>query len=219
MKTALVLGGTGLTGKKIIRLLLADKRYNHVKVPVRTKMDIIYDKLDQIIFNYDEPNEAVLQADEVFCCLGSTINNAGSNAAFYKVDFEYVLTCATIAKKLGAKKFVLMSAAGANKNSSIFYNSTKGKIEAAIMALGFETCIILRPSLLLGTRKEKRVAEITAKLFITTFSFFVPAKYKAIESKEVALAMLYMTNNTSLSGVHIVENADIKKAAAMYPLA
>lgn len=218
MKTALVLGGTGLTGKKIIRLLLADKRYNHVKVPVRTKMDIIYDKLEQIIFNYDEPDENVLQADEVFCCLGTTISNAGSNAAFYKVDFEYVLYCATIAKKLGATKFVLISAAGANKNSNIFYNNTKGKIEAAIAAIGFDTYIILRPSLLLGTRKEARFAENTAKLFMTTFSFLVPAKYKAIESKEVALAMLYLINNTALHGVHIIENVDIKKAAVQYPI-
>ena len=218
MKTALVLGGTGLTGKKIIRLLLADKRYNHVKVPVRTKMDIIYDKLDQINFDYDNPTEDALQADEVFCCLGTTIKNAGSNAAFYKVDYEYVLNCATIAKKLGAQKFILISAAGANIKSNIFYNKTKGEIEAALAIIGFNTLIILRPSLLLGKRKEYRMAENTAKLFMTTFSFLIPAKYKAIESREVALAMLYLVNNTDLTGIHIIENAYIKKAAVQYPV-
>jgi uncharacterized protein YbjT (DUF2867 family) len=218
MKTALVLGGTGLTGKKIIRLLLADKRYSHVKVPVRTKMDIIYDKLDQINFDYDNPTEDTLQADEVFCCLGTTIKNAGSNAAFYKVDYEYVLNCATIAKKLGAQKFILISAVGANIKSNIIYNKTKGQIEAALTAIGFNTLIILRPSLLLGKRKEYRMAENIASFFMTTFSFLIPAKYKAIESREVALAMLYLINNTDLTGVHIIENTDIKKAAIQYPI-
>jgi uncharacterized protein YbjT (DUF2867 family) len=182
-------------------------------------MDIIYDKLDQINFDYDNPTEATLQADEVFCCLGTTIKNAGSNAAFYKVDYEYVLNCATIAKKLGAQKFIFISAAGANIKSNIFYNKTKGQIEAALTAIGFNTLIILRPSLLLGKRNEYRMAENTAKLFMTTFSFLIPAKYKAIECKEVALAMLYLINNTDLTGVHIIENADIKKAAVQYPTA
>jgi uncharacterized protein YbjT (DUF2867 family) len=211
MTTALVLGGTGLTGKKIIRQLLADKRYQLVKVPVRTKMDIIYDKLDQIQFDFDYPNKEVLAADEVFCCLGTTIKDAGSKEAFYKVDFTYVLQLATMAHQMGAKKIALISAAGANKNSTIFYNKTKGQIEAAIAAIGFDTCLFFRPSLLLGHRKNSRMGETVAKFFMSLFSFAIPTKYKAIESKTVADAMVQYMNNTTLTGVHFIENDTMLK--------
>ena len=128
MKNALIIGGTGLTGKKLTKYLLADKRYGSVKLLVRKPLDISYEKLDQVTFNFDNPDASKVMADEVYCCLGTTIGEAGSKKAFYQVDYEYVLMIATIAFKNGCKKFALISSMGANKKSLIFYSKTKGQI-------------------------------------------------------------------------------------------
>jgi uncharacterized protein YbjT (DUF2867 family) len=215
MKNALILGGTGLTGKKLTRLLLADKRYGAVQLLVRKPMDIIYEKLEQIPFDFDNPDDSKVQADEVFCCLGTTIAVAGSKKAFYQVDYDYVLTLANMAHKNGCKKFALISSMGANKNSAVFYNKTKGQIEEAIKAIGFESCFIFRPSILLGTRHESRFGESVAKFILSKLSFLLPKKYRPIHSKTVAFAMQFVMNG-NYSGCKIFESDEIA-AIATYP--
>ena len=88
MKKALVLGGTGLVGQQLIELLLQDNHYS-VTALVRKALPIQNERLAQVIFSYENPNNEVIIADEIFCCLGTTIKVAGSQKAFYKVDFEY----------------------------------------------------------------------------------------------------------------------------------
>jgi uncharacterized protein YbjT (DUF2867 family) len=212
MKNALIIGGTGLTGKKLTRLLLADKRYKSLKLLVRKPMDIIYEKLEQIPFNFDKPDDSKVQADEVFCCIGTTIAAAGSKEAFYRVDYEYVLMLANIAYKNGCKKFALISSMGANKNSAVFYNKTKGQIEEAIKAIGFENCFIFRPSILLGTRNQSRFGESVAKSLLTKLSFLLPKKYRPIQSKSVAIAMQFVMNS-NYNGFKVFESDEIAAIA------
>jgi len=192
MKTALILGSTGLIGKQLLELLLLDSYYTTVKAVTRRPLNIQHPKLSNIVINFETLTEhySQFQADDVFCCLGTTIKQAGTKQAFQNVDFEYPLETAKISKSLGASQYLLVSALGANKDSSIFYNQVKGKLEDALQSLNYDTLHIFRPSLLLGNRTEQRTGEDTAKIFYKLFGFLIPKKYKAIESDRVARAML-----------------------------
>jgi len=209
MKKALVLGGTGLVGQQLIELLLQDNHYS-VTALVRKALPIHNERLAQVIFNYENPNYEVIIADEIFCCLGTTIKVAGSQKAFYKVDFEYPYDIAKRAFLNGTKKFALVSSLGANKKSFLFYSKTKGEIEEAITKIGFESLFILRPALLLGNRSTHRAGERIFQLFFTKLSFLIPKKYKAIQAKQVAKAMIACMK-IDQTGVQIIESYKISE--------
>lgn len=210
MKTALIAGGTGLIGQQLLQLLLESPRYG--KVIALTRHDLPeHPKLSQIkaeVGNLTEKAES-LKADDVFCCLGTTIAKAGSKEKFREIDFDYPFQLAKIIHAAGAKQYMLVSALGANKASSIFYNQVKGEIEEAVAGFGFETVHIFRPSLLLGPRTEKRSGEDAAKFFYKVFGFIIPEKYKAIESAKVARAMLYFASQNK-SGNFIHESGELQ---------
>ena len=207
MKKALVIGASGLIGQQLIDLLLQDENYSVIAL-IRTALPIQHPRLLQVPFNFDNPNNEAIQADEIFCCLGTTIKVAGSQQAFYKVDFEYVLDIAKRAYRNGAKKFALVSSMGANKNSTVFYSKTKGAIEEAVTQIGYESLFIFRPSLLLGKRTGFRLGERIAQYFFTFFSILIPKKYQAIQARQVAKAMI-VCMNTGDKGVHILESDKI----------
>ena len=213
MRNALIIGGTGLTGKKLTRLLLADKRYQQVKLLVRKPMDIIYERLEQIPYDFDSPDFNKIVADELFCCLGTTIKNAGSKKAFYQVDYEYVLQTAEAAYKNGCRKFALVSSMGANSKSMFFYSKTKGEIEEAVKNIGFESCFIFRPSLLLGHRSHVRFGESFAQAVLPKIAFLLPKKYRPIQSKLVAAAMQLVMNG-DYKGVRLFESDEIDAIAS-----
>ena len=192
MKTALLAGGTGLIGSQLLELLLASDRYDKVIAPTRkplpTHTKLVELRINASTFIALDPTQSV---DDVFCCLGTTMANARSKDKFKQVDFTYPLLLAKDGLAHGAKQYLLVSALGADKDASIFYNQVKGELEEAISNVGFETVQIFRPSLLLGSRKEKRSAEDAAKFFYKFFGFLIPNKYKAIESIKVARAMIH----------------------------
>lgn len=208
MKTALIVGGTGMTGKQLTELLLKDGRYSKLILLVRRPMDLEHEKLEQVIFNFDYPNRSVVVADEIFCCLGTTIKTAGSKEAFYKVDHDYVSLIARVGFENGAKRFAVVSAMGTNKNSKVFYNKVKGMMEETVSKTGYEACLIFRPSLLLGNRNEFRLVEKIAQFFMTSFSFAIPKKYKGIEARQVAKAMV-VAMNSGMKGIKIFESDEI----------
>ena len=187
-------GGTGLIGSQLLKLLVADERYPKVKCLTRNKLPLEHEKIAIIQTDGSNLNELAgsLQADDVFCCLGTTIKKAKTKEAFKKIDFEYPLHLANLTKASGASQFLLVSSLGADAASSVFYNQVKGDVEAAIEAVGFSTFHIFRPSLLLGPRAEERSGEDAAKVFFRLFGFLVPTKYKAIDSAKVAHAMWQM---------------------------
>lgn len=212
MKAALLAGGTGLIGSQLLKLLIADERYTKVKCLTRNKLPVEHEKISIIQTDGSNINDVAdsLQADDVFCCLGTTIKKAKTKEAFKKIDFEYPLQLANLTKASGAKQFLLVSALGADAHSSVFYNQVKGEVEAAIEAVGFSAFHIFRPSLLLGPRAEERSAEDAAKVFFRLFGFLIPRKFKAIDSAKVANAMWQMAKKEE-SGKFVYESQSLQQ--------
>lgn len=203
-KTALLLGASGLVGNEVVNQLLMENDvdsefyFNKVKVYVRKPLSIVHPKLEQYVVNFDSLTDynSLINGDVVFCCMGTTIKAAGSKEAFIKVDYTYPLAFAKIAKQNGVDKFLLVSSLGADSGSSNFYLKVKGDIEQALTLLQFKSFIILRPSMLLGDRKEFRLTELIGKFFMKIFSFIFIGKlkmYKAIEASVVAKAMIRLS--------------------------
>ncbi|MGB1248857.1 MAG: oxidoreductase [Chitinophagales bacterium] len=206
MKTALIIGSTGLVGNFVLQKLLLDSNYSKITTLVRKSLNLEHEKLNEVItdFNQLDKYKEQIKADVVFCCLGTTIKTAGSKAAFKKVDYEYPVEIAKHAKNNGCQQYLIVTAMDANKNSSIFYNKVKGEAEDALKALNFETLHILQPSLLLGNRNEKRFGERIAQIIMPIFNGLMLCglkKYRAIEAKQVAKAMVILSN-TPKQGVH-----------------
>ncbi|MDL5046372.1 NAD(P)H-binding protein [Oscillatoria amoena NRMC-F 0135] len=211
MRTALVAGSTGLIGKQLVNLLLDDEQYNRVKAISRTPLAIAHAKLENLVIDFDRlsENHERLTADDVYCCLGTTIKKAGSEKAFRRVDFEYPLELARLTKNAGAKTYLLVSALGADRHSRIFYNRVKGETEVAIREVGFQAFHIFQPSLLLGPREEKRAGEDAAKVFYKLFGWLMPSSYKAIDSLKVARAMVHVAKQNA-TGLTVHESKSLQ---------
>jgi len=199
-KTVLIAGASGLVGNKLLNLLTDDSGFEKITIITRKPLGIKSEKVQEIILNFDELNKHAenFSAGTVFCCLGTTIRTAGSQENFRKVDFTYCVELAKAAKARGVKQFILISSVGADAKSSNFYLRTKGETENAIAGLDFENFCILRPSMLLGDRKEQRPGESMGKYFMqaTGFLFLGPLKkYKAIEAATVARCMSALAKN------------------------
>jgi len=211
MKTALIAGSTGLIGSQLLELLLASSRYDKVVALTRKPLPV-HSKLVQIKMEPDTINELnqELRADDVFCCLGTTMAKAGSKENFYQVDFHYPFLLAKSAFTLGAKQYLLVSSLGANKNSLVYYSRVKGEVEEAVAFIDFQTVHIFRPSFLSGPRTEVRPGEEAAKLFYKIFGFIIPKKYKGLESIKVARAMLHFASQDQ-EGKFIHESGELQE--------
>lgn len=209
-RVALVVGATGLVGSKVVALLLANDRYSQVKVLVRKPYAVNHPKLTSIVFDFDNPDTSRVLADDVYCCLGTTMKKAGSKEAFYKVDFTYPYQIAQTALANGAKRFAIVTAMGADVKSLFYYNRVKGEIEQSLRQLGYHTLLIFRPSLLLGERNESRLGEKIGESLAYVFRWITPAKYRAIEADKVATAMVTITTST-VEGTLVYES-DVMQA-------
>lgn len=212
MKTALIAGYTGLVGRHLLDLLLASKNYNKIIALGRRELPI---KDDRLVFQIADFDNISLDTkiDDVFCCLGTTMKKAGSREKFRLVDFQYPLNLAIAAKNHGATTFVLVTANGANTKSAFFYNRVKGDVEEAIKRLNFEKYDIVRPSLLLGKRKESRLLEDVGQTLTRAlgFIFVGPLKnVRGIESVKVARAMASVANDGK-AGQHIHQSRDLQR--------
>lgn len=195
MKTALVIGGTGLIGRFCVNYLLDDPLYEKVIVLLRTPLPDNNSKMEQHIINFDELDKYahLIKADDLFYCLGSTMKKAGSKKQFHKIDFEYALKIAQIAASNGIKQFHLVSSIGANRKSGNFYLNVKGSLEEEIGRCIFDSIHIYRPSMLVGKREETRTAETIAFWLMRIFAFlFIGGlkKYKPINAGIVARVMI-----------------------------
>ena len=199
MKTAIVLGATGLIGKQLTKLLLEDTRYISVKVFVRRPTSIFHSKLEEEIVDFDNLHEWEhrLTGDELFSALGTTIKKAGSKKAQHKIDFTYQYRIAEAAAANGIENYFLVSSAGANANSKNFYFKIKGELEEEIEKLSFKKVVVVQPSLLIGKREEKRHGEKIASFLMPPLMALIPAlqKYKPIEGSTVARALLNSANS------------------------
>ncbi|MEZ4904400.1 MAG: NAD(P)H-binding protein [Spirosomataceae bacterium] len=204
-RTALVIGATGLVGGQVLTHLLNSEKYSQVKVLLRNPLEIVHQKLESVIFDFDHPDASLIKADDIFCCLGTTMKKAGSKDAFYRVDYTYPLEMAQIALANGAKRFAIVTAMGADTQSMFYYNRVKGELELSLRQLSYETLLIFRPSLLLGNRKESRLGEQIGEWFSLLFRPIIPAKYRAIEAEKVAKAMVSITSS-NVKGTIVYES-------------
>jgi len=209
-KTAVILGASGLVGNEVLEQLLADPYYDHVKILVRKILPLNNKKLEQVVVNFGDLKKEAdrISGDVFFCCLGTTIKTAGSQAAFVKVDYTYVMDAAELAKKNGAERFIVISSIGVTQSGGNFYLSVKRDVENGLARLKFLSLIIVRPSMLLGARKEFRPAERIAKVFMTGLGFLFVGKlkkYKGIPAATVAKAMIALSK-TELEGVSVFES-------------
>lgn len=163
-RTALVAGGTGLVGRHLIAQLLGTPAYGRVVTLGRRPIPTAAPQHTHHVVDFDRLEEAgaSLAADDVFCCLGTTMKQAGSREAFRRVDFAYPVALAREALKQGARQYLLVSALGAKPTSLFFYNRVKGEAEEAVAALPYEGVYVFRPSLLTGERREVRAGEQVA---------------------------------------------------------
>lgn len=194
-RTALVAGATGLVGSHVLELLLADPRWSHVVTVGRRKSSQQHAKLEQRVLDLSglERVNGLPHVDDVFCCLGTTIKQAGSQAAFRLVDHEFVVGLARAGLRAGASQFLLVSAIGADPESRVFYSRVKGETEAAIRKLPYRGIQIFRPSLLLGERAEFRLGERIATLGAPVLPFLFVGRlrrYRPIQAATVARAMI-----------------------------
>jgi uncharacterized protein YbjT (DUF2867 family) len=194
-RSALIAGATGLVGGFLLDRLLEEDLYRDVRALVRRALDRQHPKLTEIVADFDRLDENAddFRVDDVFCCLGTTIKKAGSEAAFRKVDHDYVAAIARLTRTAGARRFLLVSSIGANASTSNFYLSVKGTAEEAVEACGFPGLCIFRPSLLTGPRQERRLGEragLVASRILTPLLIAGLRRYRPIEAQTLALAMV-----------------------------
>ncbi|MDD4148580.1 MAG: NAD(P)H-binding protein [Bacteroidales bacterium] len=193
-KTAIVIGATGLTGFELTKQLIKNDNFEKVIIFGRRKTGLSNDKLQEYIVDFDKPESFAenVKGDVLFSCMGTTIKKARTKENQYKVDVTYQYEVAKAARENNAEAIVLISSAGANSKSSIFYSKIKGQLENKIKELSFERCLIFQPSVLMGQRTEKRTGEeFTAKL-VNFFSKTLPfiRKYRGIDTAILAHAMI-----------------------------
>ena len=200
---AIIAGATGLTGTALIRRLVNDSRITRIRALVRTPGKIQnHEKIEEIGLPPRGFSELLTNPDSrlsgevYFCTLGTTIRKAGSQAAFRRVDLDAVVAFAKLCESRKGRFFALVSAAGANSRSRIFYSRVKGDAEEAILKLAIPRVVIARPSLLIGKREEVRPAE---KLGIRLFNVISPALPHALRSR--------LGTPVDLLGKHLIEQA------------
>jgi uncharacterized protein YbjT (DUF2867 family) len=196
-RVALIAGATGLVGGHVLERLLADPRWSRVVVLARRSAGRTHEKLTERIVDFealasgDEKLEGPI--DDVFCCLGTTARAAGSDAQRRRVDHDYTVAVARLARGAGARRLALVSSVGADERSGSFYLRVKGETERDLRAIGFESLVIVRPSLLLGDRTEHRGGERLAGTLMSAFAPLMVGplrEYRAIEAGDVAIAIV-----------------------------
>lgn len=217
-RSALLAGASGLVGTHCLQRLLASDVYESVTVLVRRALPLADPKLTQIVADFDrlEEGAAGVAAEDVYCCLGTTIKTAGSQEAFRRVDFDYPLGLARLSKTRGARRFLMVSALGADARSSVFYNRVKGEVEQAVREVGIEKSYFFRPSLLLGARVEFRVGERVAMAAATLIAPVLIGgltRYRPIQADVVAAAMIHAALLDLPAGV--IESEEIARLGAL----
>jgi uncharacterized protein YbjT (DUF2867 family) len=195
--TAVVIGATGLTGNLVVEELLKDEAFKIVRVLVRKKVNKIHHKLQQEIVNFndmDDYSKKFGEGDIIFSCVGTTQKNVkGDKLLYEKIDYHIPVNAARIGITKGFKKFLIVSAIGANESSSYFYLRLKGKTENALKRFPFESLGIFQPSIINGNRKENRILEKIAQAVMDLLSFLLLGplkKYRAIGADNIAKAMV-----------------------------
>lgn len=209
-RSAIVVGATGLVGRNLVKQLCSDVRYVSVITIGRSEIDFMHEKLEQRICSLDTISESDIDfAHEIFCCLGTTMKKAKTKEQFEKVDFEYPLNVASLAKNRGIEHFIVISAMGASEKAAAYYSRVKGKLETELIKLEFKRLSIIRPSLLTGDREEFRLGEKMGEAVLKVMNPILIGplkKLRSIPAEQVAKAMLTIALTPSNSKVEIYKS-------------
>ena len=211
-KSALLIGATGLTGSLLLDLLLNSNEYETVYVYSRRSLGIKHPKLFELIIDFDEYNKAVL-AEDVFCCLGTTIKKVKTKEAFKKVDLEYPVKFAKLQFVNGSKQFLVISAMGASADAMFFYSKVKADMEKQLTEIGYDSLHIFRPALITGDRKEHRSGEKIAASINGILNHVLVGplkKYQSVSALAIAKCMLYFAGNNTKTTTNIIQSDKIK---------
>jgi uncharacterized protein YbjT (DUF2867 family) len=214
-RTAVVAGATGLVGSALLARLLAGSDYDAIVALSRRELPLADPRLVTVPARFEDL-DAVLDgvrgpALDVYCCLGTTIAKAGSQAAFRRIDHDAVVALARWSRAAGARRYLLVSALGADPKSRVFYNRVKGEAEVALRQTGPASVVVLRPGLLDGTRAEFRLGESLALALTRPLRKILPAALRPVAADDVAAAMLEAARATHPADV--IESAAIQGAA------
>lgn len=213
-KTAAIIGATGLIGNYLLGLLLKDDYFSTVRIIVRRPYPKNDPKIEVKLVDFNDAESLKLALEEtgiIFCCVGTTQKKVKGNKDLYrKVDFDIPVKAARFGKEAGCEKFIIVSSAGASSKSSNFYLKLKGEVEDTLKSIGLTSLHIMRPSMLLGERKEFRLGEKIAKAIMIPVSFLLPTKYRPIHGTKVAKAMATVAKQDK-EGVFVYKNSEIKK--------
>lgn len=217
-KIAIILGATGLIGKLLLNRLLEDDAYETVKVFSRRALGLNHPKLTEYLGDLLKLDEfkTDFTADEVFCCIGTTMRKTKDKSLYRKIDFGIPLAAARLCKKNRIESFLVISSLGANSASKLFYNRTKGKMERAVLTQRIQNTYILKPSLIKGLREEKRLGESIGAFLIKLTQFFLIGglrKYRAIEADTIAKAMHRLAQ--SKPTLRIIESDKIEELGSL----
>jgi uncharacterized protein YbjT (DUF2867 family) len=210
MKTAVIAGASGLVGSSLLTMLLDSGHYDKVISLGRKILPLQHEILLQLQVDFTDLSSFQEHCYHVYCCLGTTIRVAGTKERFFQVDHDFPLELAKATLRNGAVSFTIITAIASDEKSPWFYSRVKGKLENELKLLGFKKLNILRPSMLLGPRKEFRLAEWISKQIMMLFSWLIPAKYKAVTDQAVARCMLHSATKHQ-NGTFIWENTEILK--------
>jgi uncharacterized protein YbjT (DUF2867 family) len=213
LKTAIVAGATGLVGEQLLNQLMSDHAYGKIIAVVRKPLAVAHEKLEQVVTDFGELPQVLgqLKADHGFCCLGTTIKQAGTQEKQYIIDHDYVVAFARGCKAAGVSRFAVVSSVGANAASSNFYLRTKGEMERDLQMIPFQSLYILQPSLLLGERREFRAGERTAAAIIKVLNPLLVGRlkiYRGVTASAVAKKMVTLANGKK-DGVKFVRSNEI----------
>ncbi len=193
-KTVALFGSTGLIGSEILKLLINDDDYETINVITRKKVIVQSKKIKNYIIdftNLDGYKKIIKKGDVVIASIGTTQSKVNFNKTEYrKVDYDILLNIAKACKSNEASSFSFVSSAGANAKNKNFYLKLKGEIEKSIIQLDLKSCLIFRPSLLLGKRNEFRFGEMIAQKIMPLFSFLMKSDYKPIKAVDVAKSIV-----------------------------
>jgi uncharacterized protein YbjT (DUF2867 family) len=215
--TATVIGATGLIGSYLVKILGKDEYFNNTRLLTRRPIDIQNEHVEVKLIDFNDAESLKLGidgSDVVFCAIGTTKEKVeGDKEAYRKVDYDIPVKAAQFCKETGCKNFVLVSSVGADSSSGNFYLQLKGEVEDAIQQLNIESVTIVRPSILLGDRKETRPAETVGKIAMSILSFALigkASKLKPIHAEDVAQAMVNAAKSKK-PGLSIYEYKHIKE--------
>ncbi|MFZ4400038.1 MAG: NAD-dependent epimerase/dehydratase family protein [Bacteroidales bacterium] len=208
---AIIIGASGLIGKKLLSLIENDNYFDIIEVWARKPLKTNNHKTVVKIIDFNQFPD-MTDTNAVFCCIGTTIKKAGSQEAFRKVDFDIPVSIAEQCQKSKVEKLFVISSLGANQASGNNYLKTKGEMEIALTLFNIPTIIILRPSMLLGKREEFRFGELIGKFIIQFIGFFLLGKmkkYRGIQALTVAHSMLNIAKKSN-TGITILESDKIE---------